>query len=569
MQSENITTSINKDSPGNNQADPEIPTSGSLREIISEACHKYAHLTAFSCEGRKISYQELDSASDRFAAWLMRESTLVPGDRVAIQLPNLIQYPIAALGVLKAGMVIVNINPLYTAGESEHQLKDSGAKVLFTLEETLPVLSRIISATAIEKVIVTRAADYFPLPMKCLYNLSRTTSWRQTRGLRFSGKIAFSQVLSRGKRYLQVKALEDLKPAAFWPANEPVLGLIQYTGGTTGTAKGAMLSHDNLIANLRQVDHVIEDNSPPPGSVTAVVLPFYHIYAFTLNFLFSLYKGYHGVLIPDPRNTDKMVKALGRHKISCFAGVSTLFKVLCKHKHFQRLDFSGLSLCTSGGMALSVSTARRWEKLTGCRILEGYGLTECAPLVASSSYGVCLDDKIGQATRWTEIKIVNEDGEEVPAGTEGEIIVRGPQVMMGYWQKPEETRAVLKEDGWFHTGDIGILDEEGHLKVVDRIKDLIIVSGFNVYPAEIEDHVSRHPDIREAAAIGIPREEGELVKLFVISDNPELSEDEVILFCRQGLTAYKVPSKVEFRTDLPRSNVGKILRRQLREDQAV
>lgn len=569
MQSQTTSTSINKVSPGNNQAVPEIPASVSLREIISEACQKHAHLTAFSCEGKKLSYQELDSASDNFAAWLMRESTLVPGDRVALQLPNLMQYPIAALGVLKAGMVIVNINPLYTARECEHQLQDSGARVLVTLEEVLPVISKIISGTAIEKVIVSRAADYHPLPLKCLYNLSRIKSWHQTRGLRFSGKMTFSQVLGRGRRYLRVKTLEDLNPAAFWPANEPVLGLIQYTGGTTGTAKGAMLSHDNLIANLRQVDHIIENHSPPPGSVTAVALPFYHIYAFTLNLLFSIYKGYHGVLIPDPRNTDKMVKTLSRHKLSCFAGIGTLFQALCKHKDFQSLDFSALTLCTSGGMALSLSTARRWEKLTGCRILEGYGLTECAPLVASGKYGVRLENKIGPAILWTEMKIVNEDGEEVPADTAGEIIVRGPQVMMGYWGKPEETRAVLKEDGWFHTGDIGILDEGGRLMVVDRITDMIIVSGFNVYPAEIEDYVTRHPDIREAAAIGIAQEEGELVKLFVIADNPELTEDEVIQFCRQGLAAYKVPSKVEFRTDLPRSNVGKILRRQLREDQTA
>ncbi|MDG2176977.1 MAG: AMP-binding protein [Gammaproteobacteria bacterium] len=560
------------DSLDNFQAVPALPVCGSLRDIIGEACKKYADLTAFSCEGAHLSFKKLDRLSDQFAAWLLRESTLEPGDRVAIQLPNLLQYPVVALGVIKAGMVIVNINPLYTAGETEHQLRDSGARALVVLEDVLPVISRILPGTAIDKVVVTGAADLHHWSARWAYNLKRFLKRRKHKTIRFAAKVELRDVVESWKRHLRVHNLAELNPAAFQTHESPVLGVVQYTGGTTGVAKGAMLSHDNLIANMLQIDHVIDGHNPDPGEVFAAPLPFYHIYAFTLNFLYSLYRGYHGILIPDPRNTDKVVRAISRVKLGGFIGVSTLFQMLCKHPKFQQLDFSRLTLCTAGGMALSVSTARRWEKLTGCRILEGYGLTETSPLVASSTIDDYHEEKIGKPTLWTELKVLNDKGDPVPHGEEGEVLVRGPQVMMGYWNRPEETREVLGEDGWLHTGDIGMLDEEGNLTIVDRIKDLILVSGFNVYPAEIEDHILKHPDIREAAVIGIPREgdsEGEQVKLFVISDNPELSVDEVIAFCRQGLAGYKVPSKVEFRATLPRANVGKILRRQLRDDQAV
>jgi long-chain acyl-CoA synthetase len=560
------------DSLDNFQAVPALPVCGSLRDIIGEACKKHADLTAFSCEGAHLGFAKLDRLSDQFANWLLRESTLEPGDRVAIQLPNLLQYPVVALGVIKAGMVIVNINPLYTAGESGHQLRDSGARVLVVLEDVLPVISRILPETAIEKVVVTGAADLHRWPARWAYNFKWLLKSRKHKTTRFAGKVKLKAVLERGKRYTKVRDLEGLKPSAFQAQKDPVLGVVQYTGGTTGIAKGAMLSHDNLIANMMQIDFVIDGHNPDPGEAFAAPLPFYHIYAFTLNFLYSIYRGYHGILIPNPRNTDNVVRAISKYQLSGFIGVSTLFQMLCKHPKFQQLDFSRLTLCTAGGMALSVSTARRWEKLTGCRILEGYGLTETSPLVASSTIDDYHEDKIGKPTLWTELKVLDDKGDPVPRGEEGEVLVRGPQVMMGYWNRPVETREVLEEDGWLHTGDIGMLDEEGNLTIVDRIKDLILVSGFNVYPAEIEDHILKHPDIKEAAVIGIPREgdsEGEQVKLFVISDNPELSVDEVIAFCRQGLARYKVPSKVEFRASLPRTNVGKILRRQLRDDQAV
>ena len=540
------------------------PDFGTLRDLLSAACKEHAELTAFSCEGARISYAELDRKSDQFAAWLLQDTTLEAGDRVAIQLPNLIQYPVAALGTLKAGMVIVNINPLYTAGETEHQLQDSGARVLVTMEEILPVTSRILPGTRIEKVVLTRAAEMHPLPKRWAYKVSRAAMIRRAKAIRFSGKTKLKTVLKKGAQYLDGPGARLNNPED----SNSALALVQYTGGTTGTAKGAMLSHDNLIANLYQVDRVIDGHLPAPGSTAAAPLPFYHIYAFTLNFLYSIYRGYHGILIPDPRKSEKVIRALKPHRISCFVGISTLFSRLCKNAEFRQLDFSKLRVCTSGGMALSVATARRWENITGCRILEGYGLTETSPLVASNTFEVYEEGKISSPTRWTELKVVDDNGNELPAGEEGEIIVRGPQVMMGYWERPEETSAVLK-DGWLYTGDVGVIDETGSLQVVDRIKDLIIVSGFNVYPAEIEEHVSRHPDIREAAAIGVPREEGEQVKLFVISENPELTEEEVIQFCRQGLTPYKVPSKVEFRATLPHSNVGKILRRQLRDDQAA
>jgi len=536
---------------------------GSLRDLLSDACKKYAELTAFSCESAQITFSELDNKSDQFAAWLQCDTTLEPGDRVAIQVPNLIQYPVIALGAIKAGMVIVNINPLYTAGETEHQLRDSGARVLVTMEEILPVTSRILPGTEIEKVVITRAADLHPLPWRWAYKVSRAAMIRRAKAIRFSGKVSLKTVLAKGSHLLKNKGIEKNHSGRC-----EQLALIQYTGGTTGVAKGAMLSHDNLIANMHQIDHVIEGHRPEPGSVAAAPLPFYHIYAFTLNFLYSICKGYHGILIPDPRKTEKIIKALKPHRISSFVGISTLFHMLCKDTKFHQLDFSSLKVCTSGGMALSVATARRWEKITGCRILEGYGLTETSPLVASNTLDRFQEGKISSTTQWAEIKVVDDAGKEVAPGEEGEILVRGPQVMLGYWNRPVETSAVLKEDGWLHTGDIGVIDKDGSLSVVDRIKDLIIVSGFNVYPAEIESHVHKHPDIREAAAIGVPRGEGESVKLFVISENPELTEEEVIHFCRQGLTPYKVPSKVEFRATLPRSNVGKILRRQLREDQA-
>jgi long-chain acyl-CoA synthetase len=560
------------DSPSNFQAGPALPVCGSLRDIIGDACKKHADLTAFSCEGARLSFRKLDRLSDQFAAWLLRESTLEPGDRVAIQLPNLLQYPVVALGVIKAGMVIVNINPLYTVGETEHQLRDSGARALVILKDVLPVISRILPGTAIDKVVVTGAADLHHWSARWAYNFKWLLKSRKHKTTRFAAKEELRTVLERGKRHLSVHDLAELNPAAFQDQKSPVLCVVQYTGGTTGIAKGAMLSHDNLFANMLQVDHVIDGHNPDPGEVFAAPLPFYHIYAFTLNFLYSIYKGYHSILIPNPRNTDNVVRAISRYQLSGFVGVSTLFQMLCKHPKFQQLDFSRLTLCTSGGMAMSVSTARRWEKLTGCRILEGYGLTETSPLVASSTIEDYHEEKIGKPTLWTELKVLDDKGDPVPHGEEGEVLVRGPQVMMGYWNRPDETRDVLEEDGWLHTGDIGMLDEEGNLTIVDRIKDIVLVSGFNVYPAEIEDHILKHPDILEAAVIGIPKEgdsEGEQVKLFVISDNPELIEDEVIAFCRQGLARYKVPSKVEFRASLPRANVGKILRRQLRDDQAV
>ncbi len=537
--------------------------------MFTDACQRYSALTAFSCEGARISFGALEQQSNCFAAWLLRESTLEPGDRVAIQLPNLLQYPIVALGVIKAGMVIVNINPLYTAGETEHQLRDSGARALIVLEDVLKVTGRILPGSAVDRVIVTGADDLHPWHLRMAWRLRHLFSRNQARDIRFSGKTTLKKVLRRGAELLKQQGGTYCLPDEDQPEDEARLGLIQYTGGTTGTAKGAMLTHDNLIANLQQIDDVIDARLPPPGSIVVAPLPFYHIYAFTLNLLYSVYRGYHSVLVPDPRNTDRLVKTIKRQPVHGLVGVNTLYQVLCKHPEFQKLDFSHLQVCTSGGMALSLSTARRWEKLTGCKILEGYGLTETSPLVASGRYHDYQEGRIGKSTRWTDIRIVDEDGRDVETGQAGEILVRGPQVMVGYWRQPEETRAVLEPDGWLHTGDIGLLDADGYLTVVDRIKDMILVSGFNVYPAEIEDHVVRHPDIREAAAIGIPHEEGEYVKLFVISDNPELTEEEIIQFCRQGLTAYKVPRKIEFRASLPRSNVGKVLKRQLREDQVA
>ncbi len=560
------------DAPDTYQAVPDIPDHGLLRDLLADALATHADRVAFSCDGTKLTYRELDRQSDAIAAWLLRESTLMPGDRVAIQLPNLLQYPITALGVIKAGMVIVNINPLYTAGETEHQLMDSGARALVTLEEVLPVTSKILPGTAIEKVVVTRATEFHPWRLRLAYRISQWLRRRKPAAIRFSARVEFEQVLKKGKRYLRfmrMPALAALSPEKLGHQESGHLSLIQYTGGTTGTAKGAMLSDGNIIANMLQLDLAIGDHSPPPGSVIVAPLPFYHIYAFTLNFAYSIYKGYHGVLIPDPRNTDRLVNTLKRHRINGIVGVSTLYNVLCRHPEFRKLDFSGLDVCTSGGMALSVPTARRWEKLTGCRILEGYGLTETSPLVASGCYSDYQEGKIGRATKWTELRIVDETGKLLPPGEAGEIQVRGPQVMLGYWKRPEETADILTVDGWLSTGDVGVIDASGYLTVVDRIKDLILVSGFNVYPAEIEDLVVRHPDIREAAAIGVPKEEGEQVKLFVISENPDLTEEEVIQFCRQGLTPYKVPSRVEFRATLPRTNVGKILRRQLREDQVA
>ena len=556
------------DSPDIYQAGPAVPDCDSLRDMLAAALAKHANLTAYSCDGVRLSYRELDRFSDRFAAWLLRESTLVPGDRVAIQLPNLLQYPVTALGVIKAGMVIVNINPRYTAMETEHQLKDSGARALVTLEEVLPVTSRVLPDTAIEKVIVTPAAAFHPWWLRLARRASRLLQ-KHRQGVRFAARVELAQVLNRGRQLLRRNPLTVATAGKEPPADSPRLALIQYTGGTTGIAKGAMLSDDNIIANMLQIDAVIDNDCPPPGSVMVAPLPFYHIYAFTLNFAYSLYKGYHGVLIPDPRNTDRLVRTLKRYTINGIVGVSSLYHTLCRHPQFRKLDFSRLAVCTSGGMALSISTARRWEKLTGCRILEGYGLTETSPLVASGCYADYQEGKIGKPTRWTELRIVDAAGRIQPPGEAGEIQVRGPQVMMGYWNAAEETAAVLAADGWLRTGDVGLVDAEGYLTVIDRIKDLILVSGFNVYPAEIEDLVVRHPDIREAAVIGIPKAEGEQVKLFVISDNPDLTETEVIQFCRQGLTPYKVPSKVEFRASLPRTNVGKILRRQLREDQVA
>lgn len=525
-------------------------------DVFAEACQKYADSPAFTCLNHTITYRELDHLSARFAAYLQHHTTLEPGDRIAVQLPNVLQYPVAVFGALRAGLIVVNTNPLYTASELEHQLTDSGAKALVVLANVAAHAAQVVEKTPVEKVILTEIADLHPPLRRTLINFAVKYIKKMVPPFSFKSSVRFNQVLS------SVSA-NDWQPVTGTPDDVAVL---QYTGGTTGVAKGAMLTHRNLVANMLQVNLHMSDIFKENQDLFVAPLPLYHIYAYTIHCMCAFSLGNHNLLIPNPRDIPGFVKTLKGVPFTCFVGLNTLFNALMRNRDFCALDFSRLRCTSSGGMALTHDSAKRWEKITGVPISEGYGLTETSPVVCvNPRYRIKLGT-VGLPVPETEVKVIDEQGESLPVGEAGELCVRGPQVMKGYWQRPEATAEVLDDDGWLKTGDVATIDEDGYVKIVDRKKDMINVSGFKVFPNEVEDVLSEHPDIVEVAVVGADDEEsGEVVKAFVVSSNPSLTEKDVRDFARQSLTGYKVPHSVEFRDELPKSNVGKVLRRKLKE----
>lgn len=526
-------------------------------DLIAEAFKKYRDKPAFTCAGHTMTFGEMDHASQQFASYLQNELGLNHGDRIAIQLPNILQYPIAFYGAIRAGLVIVNTNPLYTPRELKYQLTDSGARALVVLSNVAASAASIIDETPVEHVIVTNFGDLHPAPKRWLINAVVKYVKKMIPAFSFAKSIPFRKALATPAKELK----------QFNPTSDTLL-LLQYTGGTTGVAKGAMLTHGNLASNAWQMITHMPNAFNEGEEIYVACLPLYHIYGLQMHALDSFLHGGHNILIPNPRDLASLVAALKDVKFTVFVGINTLFNALCRFEKFKQLDFSRLKVTASGGMALTEDASRLWTKTTGCEVTEGYGLTETSPVVCGNQTGSIQPGTIGRPLPETEIRVIDEEGNILGPDQVGELCVRGPQVMAGYWQKPEETRKVLAEDGWLKTGDMALIQKDGFARIVDRKKDMIIVSGFNVYPNEVEDIVCQHPDIIEAAAVGVPHNEsGELVKLFVVSSNPQLTAEDVRAFCKQNLTAYKVPKIIEFRDTLPKSNVGKILRRELRDEE--
>lgn len=526
----------------------------SLAEVLDHISASHGPLPAFNCFGHSLSYREIDELSSRFAGFLRNRLQMNPGDRIAIQLPNLLQFPVVVYAAIKADLVIVTTNPLYTAPEMKHQFSDSGAKAVVVLEAFCDKLESVIENTDIEHVVIARLGDLLPEPKRTLVNLVAKHLRKMVPAYELPDAYSFRQAI----------ASDPIGTAAARAGENTAL--ILYTGGTTGVAKGAMLTHRNLIANMMQLRSrtslVIDDQS---ANVVAP-LPLYHTYAFQLHLLTMAFAGSHNILVTNPRDLDALVKLLRRNTIHGFAGINTLYLALLRHPKIGQVDFSTYRFCGAGGMAMSSSIAEDWQELTGCEILEGYGLTECSPVVAVNVPGQVRRGTVGKAVPETELRAVDDQGNELPIGAVGELQVRGPQVMAGYYGREEATQDSIDPDGWFSTGDYVSISEDGYISIIDRKKDMILVSGFNVFPNEIEDWVNRHPQVIESAAIGVPDERtGEAVKLFVVAGDEAPGSEDIQSWCRQGLAAYKIPRKIEFVADLPKSNIGKILRRELRE----
>lgn len=528
-----------------------------LIDVFNKACVDFPNSKAFTCMGQSITYAELDRLTAQFAAYLQQKTDLQPGDRIAVQLPNILQYPIAVYGALRAGLVVVNTNPLYTPHEVEHQLNDSGAKALVVLANIAGNAAKVIQNTSVKSVIVTELADLHKPLKRCLINFVVKHIKKMVPSFSFSNQISFRNTL--------ILAADSFSPVTRDPED---IAVLQYTGGTTGVAKGAMLTHRNLVANMLQVNEHMKSVFRNNQEIYVAPLPLYHIYSFTLHCTSAVTMGNHSLLIPNPRDIPTFVKTLQGVPFTLFVGLNTLFNALMRNEDFLKLDFSSLRLTSSGGMALTSETYKKWTALTKAPLLEGYGLTETSPVVAINPYDAPVQGTVGVALAETEFKLVDMDGKDLQSDEAGELCIRGPQVMLGYWQRPEATAEVIDKDGWFHSGDIAVIQDDGYVKIVDRKKDMINVSGFKVFPNEVEDALCRHPEIVEAAVIGLPDGDGsEMVKAFVVSKNPELTADEIRKFAKGELTAYKVPKQIEFRNDLPKTNVGKILRRELRDQE--
>ena len=529
----------------------------SMVDVFDQAVNKYADRPAFSAVGATLTYRDLDTQSRNFAAWLQNKTDLKPGDRIAVQMPNVSQYPVVVFGAMRAGLIVVNTNPLYTTREMEHQFNDSGAKALVVLANMAHNAEKVLPHTGIEHVIVTEIADMHSPLKRTLMNAAVKHLKKMVPAFSLPQAHKLPAVLSAGAR-------EKFSPVE---CKKDDIAVLQYTGGTTGVAKGAMLTHGNLVANLLQARPMMEDSVEEGTEVVIAPLPLYHIYSFTLNCGIMLEAGAHNVLIPNPRDIPGFVKELKYHRFTAFLGLNTLFVALCNNEEFKALDFSALKLTSSGGMALTSDTAKMWQRVTGCEISEGYGMTETSPVVTFNPNSAIQLGTIGLPIPGTEIKTIDDDGNETPLGEPGELCVKGPQVMRGYWQRPEDTQKSFTDDGFLQTGDIALIQEDGYIRIVDRKKDMIIVSGFNVFPNEIEDVVSGHPKVVECAAVGVPDDKsGEAVKVYLVATAEGVTENELKEFCRERLTAYKVPKSFVFRDELPKTNVGKILRRELRDE---
>jgi long-chain acyl-CoA synthetase len=528
----------------------------SLAELVHESFGRHRDAAAFSNRGSSLSFGEVDRLSRDFAAFLRNDLGLSPGERVAVMLPNLLQSPVVIFGIVRAGLVTVNVNPMYTPHELEHQLRDSQARVIVVLENFAHTVEAVLPGCRVGTVVVTRVGDQFPRLKRLAANWLVKHVKRLVPRFRIDGFIPYRDALARGRD------LDYRDP----PIAASDLAFLQYTGGTTGLAKGAMLTHGNLVSNVLQAVAWVRPFYRVQDGDVVTALPLYHIFALTVNLLAFVEIGAHNVLITDPRDLGTFVKELKRIRLAFITGVNTLFNALLHSREFADVDCSSLRISLGGGMAVQADVAERWQRATGNVICQGYGLTEASPIVSANPLDAKkFNGSVGLPLPSTDVRILDETGRELDLGEIGEICVRGPQVMAGYWNQPEETALVLSGDGWLRTGDIGRVDAQGYLFIEDRKKDVIIVSGFNVYPNEVENVVTAHPDVIEAAAIGIPSEEsGEAVKIFVVRKNNEVTAQELLAHCRRELTGYKVPDAVEFVDELPKSNVGKVLRRELK-----
>ncbi len=530
----------------------------SLVDLLDECIQKYADLPAFECMGVSITFKELDTLSLQFAAFLQHQAGFQKGDRIALQMPNMLQYPIAMLGALRAGAIVVNTNPLYKPREMQHQFEDSGAKAILILANFASNLEQILPHTAIQTVIVTEIGDMLGSIKGKVVNFVVKKIKKMVPAYALPQAVSFKKALKQGSGLTPNKVAIEGKDTAF----------LQYTGGTTGVSKGAALSHTNMIANMEQIAACMSVRLEERVETMITALPLYHIYALTVNCLSIMKIGGKNVLITNPRDMDSFLKELRKQPFTVITGVNTLYNALLHQPAFAQLDFSHLKVASAGGMAVQKSVAEEWKRVTGTTLTEGYGLTETSPVLTTNPCdGTARIGTIGMPVPNTDIIIVDEEGQEVPEGQPGEIYAKGPQVMKGYWNKEEETRHVFSPDGWFKTGDIGIMDADGYIRIVDRKKEMINISGFNVYPNDIENIVAGHSKVLEVGAIGVPDDRStEAVKIFVVKKDPSLTREELMAYCRENMTAYKVPKHIEFREELPKSNVGKILRRMLRED---
>lgn len=538
---------------------PEIPNQGdkTIVDVFEQSCRQFGPNVAYNNMGAALTYDELEVKTRQFASFLQNELGFSKGDRVALMMPNLLQYPIALFGILRAGMVVVNVNPLYTARELEHQLTDAGAKGIVIVENFAATLEKVAGKTGLEAIVTTQIGDCLPTAKRLLTNLAVKRIKKMVPAFSLPGAIAFNAALDKGAK----RAMQTVEVKA------DDIAFLQYTGGTTGAAKGAVLLHRNIVANIAQCSAWLETSTEMGNERIITALPLYHIFALTANCLVFLQLGGNNALVTNPRDIPGLVKTFAAHRPTAFTGVNTLFNALVNNEQFRQLDFSDLRLSLGGGAAVQRAVAEKWKNVTGVTLVEAYGLTETSPGAVINPLDLqAYNGAIGLPIPSTLVAIRDDNGNDLAQGESGELCISGPQVMPGYWEKPEENKETFFADGFFRTGDIARMDEQGYFYLVDRKKDMILVSGFNVFPNEVEDVAAGHPGVLEAACIGIPHDKtGEMVKLFVVKKDNDVTEDSIIDYCRENLTGYKVPKQIEFIDELPKSNVGKILRKDLRD----